>query len=322
MHPEVSIIIPAYNTEAYISKAIESALIQTEKNIELIVIDDDSNDNTAKIAKSFSDPRLKVFINSQNFGQNYSINYGIKNATGKWITILDSDDWFAPDRLEKLLEYAYAENADMIVDNLYLIRDGDTKPWSTLLRESKADIPTMKYIDPIFFIKNDIPGMWSFPLGITKPLFKRDFLIHNGIKYLENIKYGYDFYFFLNCLVHGAKCLFIAKSYYFYRSRAGSLVTRSQVKRLEEYCMASEYFLKQDIMKDNLELSLALSKRLQLIERSRPYLQVIDPFKQGKLLTALIEMLRNPYFFWHLLTQLPRIFIRRWHYNFPAKILN
>ncbi|MBW4670968.1 MAG: glycosyltransferase [Cyanomargarita calcarea GSE-NOS-MK-12-04C] len=322
MNPEVSIIIPAYNTEAYIAQAIESALTQTEKNIQVIVVDDASDDSTAKIAKSFSDPRLKVFINSQNFGQNYGLNYAIKKATGKWIATLDSDDWFAPDRLEKLLHCAYAENADMIVDDLYLIGDGNTKPWSTLLRESKAHIPTMKYIDPMFFIENDVPGMWSFPLGITKPLIKRDFLIRHGIEYMENIRLGCDFYFFLNSLVHGAKCLFIPKSYYFYRSRTGSLVTTSQIKRLEEYSKATEYFLKQDIMKNNPELSLALSKRLHLIERTRPYLQVIDPFKEGKLLTALIEMVRNPYFFWHLLTQLPRIFIRRWHYYFPTKIIN
>ncbi len=316
MNPEISIIITAYNTEEYIAQAIESALAQTEKNLELIVVDDASNDNTVKIIKSFSDPRLNLFINSQNFGQDYSRNFAIKKATGKWIAILDSDDWFAPDRLEKLLHYAYAENADMIVDDLYLIRDGDSMPWSTLLRESKVHIPTIKYIDPIFLIENDVPGIWSFPLGIAKPLIKRDFLIHHDIKYIENIKCGCDFYFFLNCLMYGAKCLFIPKSYYFYRSRAGSLVTISQIKRLEEYSKATEYFLKEDIMKSNSKLSLALSKRLQLIERTRPYLQVIDPFKEGKILTALIQMLRNPYFFYHLLTQLPRIFLRRWHYYF------
>ncbi|GAX42393.1 glycosyl transferase family protein [Tolypothrix sp. NIES-4075] len=322
MNPEVSIIIAAYNTEAYISQAIESALKQTEKNIEVIVVDDGSSDDTAKIAKSYSDPRLKVFINSQNFGQNYSLNYAIKKATGKWIATLDSDDWFAPERLEKLLHCAYAEKADMIADDLYLIRDKDSQPWSTLLSESKVHLTTIKHIEPIFLLENDVPGHWGFSLGITKPIFKRDFIIHNRVRYIEDINFGGDFCFFLDCLLHKAKCLFIPKYYYFYRSRLGSLVTMSQVKRLEEYSKAKEYFLKQDIIKNNPKLSLALSKRFDLIERSRPYLQFIEPFKQGKLLTALMEMLRNPYCLFYLIQQLPRIFLRRWHYYFARKIIN
>lgn len=322
MNPEVSVIMSAYNTEEYIAKAIESALGQTEKNIEVVLVDDASCDATVEIAKSFSDNRLKVIVNQKNYGQSYSLNRAIKEAQGKWVAILDSDDWFAPDRLEKLLQLAEDEDADMIADDVYFIRNGEKLPWSTLLCESKVRIDKIKIIDPVFFVENDLPGLWGLPLGLTKPLIKRDFLIRHGIENKDNIKTGPDFWFYLTCLAHGACFVFIPKPYYFYRSRPGSLVTASKVKRLNEYCKATRYFLEQDFIKNNPELVVSLSKRLCLLEKTRPYLLVVDRLKQGELFTALMEMIRNPYFFVHLITQLPRILLRRVHYYFPRKIIN
>lgn len=133
--PEVSVIIPAYNTAAYVAQAIESALDQTFKNIEVIIIDDASTDATVKVAKRFSDERLKIFVNHQNLGAGGARNRALRTAKGKWIAVLDSDDWYAPERLEKLLQLAYTEEADLIADDLYLIRDGEKAPWSTLIAE-------------------------------------------------------------------------------------------------------------------------------------------------------------------------------------------
>ena len=92
MNPKVSVIILAYNTEKYIAQAINSALRQTEKNIEIIIVDDGSTDNTLEVIKSFFDKRIKVLVNPQNLGQNFSANRAIKAANGNWITRLDSDD--------------------------------------------------------------------------------------------------------------------------------------------------------------------------------------------------------------------------------------
>lgn len=322
MNIEVSVLIAAYNTAAYISQAIESALGQTEKNIEIIVVDDASTDETGKIAQSFSDHRLKVFRNKENHGQSYSLNRAIREARGKWIALLDSDDWFASDRLEKLLQVAYTEDADMIADDIYFIRDGEKFPWSTLLSESKVHLKINTHIETVFFIENDLPGTWGLPLGLTKPLIKRDFLIQHGIENIESIKMAPDFWFDLNCLAHGARFIFVPQPYYFYRSRPDSLVTVSQIKRLEQYCKASRYFLEQDFIKNKPELILALSKRLGLLERTRPYWYVVDRLKQGEFFAAFIEMVRNPYFFWHLIMQLPRIALRRVHYYFPRKFVH
>ncbi len=322
MNPSVSVIIPAYNTEAYIARAIESVLEQTEKNIELIVVDDASTDKTLEIVKGFSDKRIKILVNNQNRGQNFCTNLAIKEAQGNWIARLDADDWYAVDRLEKLLNIAYDQNIDMIADDIYFIQDGKTFPWSTLLVQSKFKITENFKVNPIFFVEKDVPGSWGLPLGLTKPLIKKDFLIKHNIKNQENILIAGDFWFYLTCLAHNANFLLVPKPYYFYRSRNGSLVTISKIKRIEAYCEATEFYLKQDYIKNNQKLLAALQNRLVLINRSRPYFQVVDSLKQADYFKAMIKMINNPYFFYHLFTQLPRIIHRRLFLCFNKIALN
>lgn len=311
MNPQVSVIILAYNAEEYVAQAIDSALRQTEQNIEVIVVDDGSTDKTLKVVKSFDDKRVKVLVNQQNWGQNFCTNLAIKEAQGNWITRLDADDWYAIDRLEKLLNIAYSQNIDMIADDIYFIQDGKAVPWSTLLVQSRFNIKDNIKISPISFVEKDVPGTWGLPLGLTKPLIKRNFIVKHNIQNQENILIGGDFWLYLTCLAHGANFILVPKPYYFYRSRHGSLVTLSKVKRLEAYCKATEYYLKQDYIKNNQKLLAALQKRLVLIDKTRPYFQVVDSLKQVDYLNALKQMRKNPYFFYHLSTQLPRIIRRR-----------
>lgn len=102
--PIVSIIIPAYNAEKYIKQTIESAIGQTYKNIEVIVIDDGSKDGAAEIVKSFGDQRI-IYIFQENKGQSAARNSGIKIAKGKYISFLDSDDLFLPQKIERQVDF-------------------------------------------------------------------------------------------------------------------------------------------------------------------------------------------------------------------------
>lgn len=102
--PLVSIIIPAYNMEAYLKDAIESALAQTWPNCEIIVVNDGSKDKTEEIAKSF-ESRGVILINQENKGLAGARNTGIKNARGNYIALLDADDLFLPEKIEKQVEY-------------------------------------------------------------------------------------------------------------------------------------------------------------------------------------------------------------------------
>jgi hypothetical protein len=98
----VSIIIPAFNQGHYLGEAIRSVLSQTYQDFEALVIDDGSTDNTAEIARSFSDPRIQ-YIYQDNRGLSGARNTGIRHARGQYLTYLDSDDQFLPEKLELLI---------------------------------------------------------------------------------------------------------------------------------------------------------------------------------------------------------------------------
>ena len=102
----ISVVIPAYNAEKTLGRAIESVLAQTYSNIELIVVEDCSWDNTLKIAASYAkkDSRIRVLQNQANLGVAMSRNRGIEEAQGDWIAFLDSDDAWVPSKLKKQAE--------------------------------------------------------------------------------------------------------------------------------------------------------------------------------------------------------------------------
>lgn len=110
---KISIIIPTYNREKLVVRSVESVLGQTLKNIEVIVVDDCSDDNTESVLKKIKDKRLKYIKLSKNSGTCYARNQGIKNATGKYIAFQDSDDVFHPDKLEKQLNNLIKNKTDM-----------------------------------------------------------------------------------------------------------------------------------------------------------------------------------------------------------------
>lgn len=101
----VSIIMPSWNTGRFIAESIESVLAQTYKNWELLIVDDCSTDNTDEVVARFKDIRIKYFKNEQNSGAALTRNRAMCEAQGEWIAFLDSDDLWAPDKLEKQLKF-------------------------------------------------------------------------------------------------------------------------------------------------------------------------------------------------------------------------
>jgi len=317
MNPEVSVIIPAYNTGKYIAKAIESVLQQTLDNLEIIVVDDASTDGTAAIAKSFTDPRVKVLVNSENLGAAATRNRAMSEAIGKWIAVLDSDDWYASERLEKLLAVSDYHSADIVADDIYHINEGEEFCWSTLFTESDQKLNEITQVDPVFFVKSHSTFGVGLTLGLTKPIIKKEFLVEHKIEYENNITMGFeDFWLYIRCLGHHAKFVVIPEPYYFYVSRVGSLTKKSQLQRWDQYCRDSEYFLSQDCIKNNQPLAEALSKRLQSIQASRPYFKVLDTISKGNVFKIATDMAMNPSFFVHFAKRLPSRLQRRYRYYF------
>jgi glycosyltransferase involved in cell wall biosynthesis len=103
--PDISVIMPVYNVEKYVGEAIESVLKQTFANFELIIVNDGSTDNTADVARSYTDDRIIFLDNKDNKKKPTRLNDGISIAKGKYIAIMDGDDKSTPDRLQKQYDY-------------------------------------------------------------------------------------------------------------------------------------------------------------------------------------------------------------------------
>ena len=119
--PLVSVIIPTYNRANLLKRAIKSVLDQTYKNLEIIIVDDGSTDNTKDIVKTFSDPRIQYIRLPENRGVSSARNMGIKKSRGDFIAFLDSDDEFLPEKLEKQSEIfrSLSKNSGLIFTNLW-----------------------------------------------------------------------------------------------------------------------------------------------------------------------------------------------------------
>ena len=128
----VSIIMAAYNAEKTIEQAIDSVLDQTYSDFELLVVNDCSKDGTAEIVKNIMarDSRVRLISNDENSGVSYTRKHGLDEAKGSWIAILDSDDAWAPEKLEKQIDLQKKMNADLLfTGSAFMDSDGQPIDW-------------------------------------------------------------------------------------------------------------------------------------------------------------------------------------------------
>jgi len=104
-NPLVSVIIPSYNHENFIRESINSVLIQGFTDLEIIIVDDCSQDSSVEVIRSFDDARIRFFQNTENQGAVYTTNLAISYATGKYVALLNSDDVWLPNKLEQQFQF-------------------------------------------------------------------------------------------------------------------------------------------------------------------------------------------------------------------------
>lgn len=219
--PLVSIIIPAYNSERYIARAIESARNQTYENTEIIVVDDGSTDRTAEIVKSFQDPRIR-YIYQENKDVGAACNHGIKESRGEYVTFLAADDEYLPEKVEK--EVAFLEQnpeCQVVYCNLFafyeyaperILRGKDPlRPsedmFGQLLRSPAINPYTLMYRRGLFDEvgmfderRPHFPEDWEFPLRIARSGAKFGYIDECLIKVQmrENSKGATDEFHFMS----------------------------------------------------------------------------------------------------------------------------
>ena len=186
---KVTIIIPAYNVENYIVHGLQSCVQQTEKDIEIIVVDDGSSDRTLEIAKDFSvrDERIKVFT-QKHMGVSRARNYAISKSQGAYFLFLDSDDWLEENTVEILLNEAQSETNKLITCECYFVENINGK----FVRTPQGQDNFRKKIN-----KNEainyvgICSKYKLQSSCYK-LFQRNIVLERNIKFDEKIYYGED----------------------------------------------------------------------------------------------------------------------------------
>jgi len=217
----VSVIMAAFNAEDTIARAVSSALAQTRAVAEVIVVDDVSTDNTRAVVERLAerDPRIKLIASGVNRGPSASRNAAISEAAGEWIAVLDADDAWAPDRIEKMMAAISDEAVDVVADN-------------QLLYDAAADQVTRvafpvargrRRIRPIDVFQQEIKLGAEFSYGILKPVIRKAFLQQHRISYVETARYGEDMLLLAELLLAGARAVLIPDPLYIYTTRVGDL---------------------------------------------------------------------------------------------------
>ncbi len=220
--PEISVIVPVYKVEKYVSKCIDSIMAQTFEDIEIILVDDGSPDNCGKICDAYAekDSRIRV-IHKENGGLSDARNAGIDAARGGYISFVDSDDYIAPDMMEKLYNAINSSDADMSICNyLYVdengneVYDNDNLPIKDEV-VSGVEILTNKMLEH---------KGWYWVISCCK-LYKKE--IFSGLRFIRE-KQHEDEFIIHEVLVRCGKVAGVSDALYYYVQREGSIMNKRE----------------------------------------------------------------------------------------------
>jgi succinoglycan biosynthesis protein ExoO len=221
---KVSVIMANYRGAAHLSAAIASVLRQTHADLELIVSDDASPDESAAIVREVmaADRRVRLIEAKANAGPSAARNRALDAATGDWVAMVDSDDLLHPERIERLLTAAVRLGADIIADDMVLFGDTVEASGRTLLQPLQLCAP-MAVTSGLYLEASGEDA--SVPaLGYLKPMIRRRLI--GARRYDERLRIGEDYDFVLRLLLTGARFLVLPDPMYLYRRHSGSISHR------------------------------------------------------------------------------------------------
>lgn len=256
MRPLISVIVPVYNVGKYLKESIESIQRQTYENLQIILVDDGSTDDSGDICDFYAerDSRIEV-IHQENQGITYTRKVGLKKAKGTYIGFVDGDDTIDECMYEFLCKKLEESDADFIHSGYYEnnreiipFKDGVME-----LYESKGKFLCTSVLGETAYLT---PSIWS-------KLFRADFIRNCFSKVPDKISYGEDFISLCVCVLEAKRFVLLAKAYYHYRIRNDSLTRRDFVCMSRDYVQLYEALCDLARMYNNFgDLEYALKKFL------------------------------------------------------------
>jgi len=218
-NPLVSIIVPVYNVQNSVARCLESICAQTWKNIEIILINDGSKDESYSICESFreKDPRI-VLVNKENSGVSATRNHGLTLATGEYVQFVDSDDYIEPDFTERLVTAAEEHHADLVISPYWMVIPANSTKMGNAMEnlqenlgiepEKKPDeiheygfLPEGVYDRDTFARRlMEMPASFFYSVLWNK-LYRRDLLIDNHLQFTSEVRWAEDLVFNLDYIL-------------------------------------------------------------------------------------------------------------------------
>ncbi|MEP7453581.1 glycosyltransferase family 2 protein [Phyllobacterium sp. SB3] len=288
MRPDVTVVIAAFNAEKTIVRAVNSALAQLEVGIEVIVIDDRSTDDTARLVTSTWPDRVRLIQMKNNSGPGAARNAGIAEAHGHWIAILDADDEMLVGRLKAMVECGNCTGADVIVDDIQVADRNDQSLYSMFAgRLEKMSRLTL----PAFIDSNRIFSQ-KFNYGYLKPAFRCDFLRKHSLRYNENLRIGEDYLFLASVLACGAKCSILPVAGYRYNITAGSISRVLDRQHVLAMLESDSAFVSSFNLDEKAQLAQA--RRTLNLKEVLNFLTLVDDIKQKNMRAIARMAWKNP----------------------------
>lgn len=250
----ISIIVPVYNVEPYLDKCLNSIVSQTYKNIEIIIINDGSTDNSYDICKLYEckDNRIKL-INQENKGLSDARNVGIMNSSADYITFVDSDDYISKDFVTSLYETMLEYNADIVVCNYKKVyKNNNTK----VNLKSKKNKKSIKHYSNIEAVEDILSGNFYLNNVVWNKLFKKSLFLDNDVlfpskKIYEDTFVMYKLFYYSNTII------LLNEVLYYYLIRAGSITKQKyNTRMLDILDVLKEQ--KKFILDKNLDINIDL----------------------------------------------------------------
>jgi succinoglycan biosynthesis protein ExoO len=297
MPPDVSFIIAAYNSAETIVPAIESALAQEAVSLEVIVVDDQSSDSTRELVLEIAlkDVRVRLVALEKNLGPGGARNAGIDATTGRWIAVLDSDDIIQPDRTWMMIERAETAGAAIVVDNLD-VAYMDGRPKETMFGlDFLISRPILTLED---FIGSNILFHSTFNFGYMKPMFRRDFLNDNKLRFKEDLRIGEDYLLLASALASGGLCVIEPSPGYIYNIREGSISRVLELHHVDAMIAADQGFLANYTL---LPAAMdAQKRRTRSLIEARNFLTLVSDIKRRSITGVIRTAVRDPLVLRHL----------------------
>lgn len=222
MYPKISIIVPVYQAEDYLPRCIESLLVQTLSDFEIILVDDGSNDQSGKICDTYSlgDSRIRAF-HKKNEGVSKARQYGLEHAKGEYTIHVDPDDWVSPEMLQELYQVAVEENADMLICDLI-------KVYRNKQRYIKQKPNRLEHES---ILKEILSG--KLHGSLCNKLIRKECYDRFAIRFPSQMNVWEDAYVCCSLLKNKIKIAYMPKAYYFYDQYMNSSSATRQVSSLK-----------------------------------------------------------------------------------------